>query len=67
MWEQIIQLAANSGIWALLFVTLFFIQLKESKTREDKYQATIDSLAERLGIVVDIKEDVKNIINKLGT
>ncbi|HOK81382.1 MAG: hypothetical protein GX095_03250 [Clostridiales bacterium] len=67
MWEQIIQLAANSGIWALLFVTLFFIQLKESKTREDKYQATIDSLAERLGIVVDIKEDVKNIINKLDT
>ena len=34
---------------------------------EDKYQATIDSLAERLGIVVDIKEDVKNIINKLDT
>ena len=67
MWAQIIQLAANSGIWALLFVTLFFIQLKESKTREDKYQATIDSLAERLGIVVDIKEDVKNIINKLDT
>ncbi|MDD3947284.1 MAG: BhlA/UviB family holin-like peptide [Clostridia bacterium] len=65
MWEQIIQLAANSGIWALLFVTLFFIELKESKTREEKYQNTIDSLADRLGVVCDIKEDVKNIMGKL--
>lgn len=64
MWEQIYQLAANSGIWALLFVTLFFIQLKESKTREDKYQSTIDSLAEKLGIVGDIKDDVKAIMEK---
>lgn len=64
MWEQIYQLAANSGIWALLFVTLFFIQLKESKTREEKYQSTVDSLAEKLGIVVDIKDDVKAIMEK---
>lgn len=64
MWEQVYQLAANSGIWALLFVTLFFIQLKESKVREEKYQSTIDSLAEKLGIVGDIKDDVKIIMDK---
>lgn len=65
MWDQIIQTAANSGIWALLFVTLFFIELKDSKTREEKYQSTIESLAEKLAIVIDIQEDVKEMKTKL--
>lgn len=66
MWDQIIQFAANSGIWALLFVTLFFIELKDSKLREEKYQSTVDSLADRLGIVCDIKDDVKDILDKIN-
>jgi hypothetical protein len=65
MWEQIIQTASNSGIWALLFVTLFFIQLKDSKTREEKYQATIESLAEKLSVVLEIQEDVKELKTKM--
>ena len=37
-------MATKSGIWAMLFVSLFFIQLKDSKNRETKYQQTIESL-----------------------
>ncbi|MBR6751180.1 MAG: bacteriocin [Clostridia bacterium] len=64
MWEQIFETAASSGIWAILFVTLFFIQIKDSKTREDKYQTTIDGLADKLKIVAEIHEDVKALLNK---
>jgi len=65
MWDQVIEMAASSGIWALLFVTLFFIELRDSKTREEKYQATVESLAEKLSVVLDIKEDVQEIKTKM--
>ena len=47
MWETIIKMATESGIWAVMFVILFYKQIKESKTREEKYQATIDTLADK--------------------
>ena len=61
MWDNVLQMAAESGIWAALFVCLFFKQLKESKTREEKYQQTIDSLAEKLKMIAEIKTDVEEI------
>ena len=48
MWEQIWETAINSGLWAMLFVALFAIQIKDSKTRETKYQNLINSLADKL-------------------
>lgn len=65
MWENIISTAAESGIWAVLFVVLFFIQIKDSKTREENYQTTIDALAEKLKMITDIKNDIEVIKNKL--
>ncbi len=61
MWEKIFEMATNSGLWAALFVSLFFVQLKDSKTREEKYQSTIESLADKLKVVMEIKDDVLNI------
>ena len=61
MWENILQTAAESGIWAVLFVFLFYKQIKESKTREEKYQATIDTLAEKLKVVAEIRADITDI------
>lgn len=61
MWDKIFEMATNSGIWAVLFVSLFFIQLKDSKVREEKYQQTIENLADKLKVVMEIKEDVENI------
>ena len=65
MWEQIWETALNSGLWAMLFVGLFITQMRDSKAREEKYQALVDSLAEKLKIVEEIKEDIDVIKNEL--
>lgn len=66
MWDTILQTVTESGIWAVLFVLLFFIQLKDSKTRETNYQATIDALAEKLKLIADIKADIEEIKNRVS-
>ena len=65
MWEKIVEIATQSGIWAVLFVVLFYKQIKESETREGKYQSTIESLADKLKMIADIKNDVIEIKNAL--
>ena len=65
MWEQIWETALNSGLWAMLFVGLFITQMKDSKASEEKYQALVDSLAEKLKIVEVIKEDIDIIKEEL--
>ena len=67
MWETIIKMATESGIWAVMFVVLFYKQIKESKTREEKYQATIDRLADKLKLITDIKTDIEEIKNAITT
>ena len=67
MWEQIINVAAANGIWAMLFVALLIYQLQDSRKREIKYQATIDNLSHCLKLVETIEEDfkyVKDIVKK---
>ncbi|MFA6866664.1 MAG: BhlA/UviB family holin-like peptide [Clostridia bacterium] len=65
MWETVFEAASKSGIWAILFVCLFFIQIKDSKTREGKYQTTIDVLAEKLKMIAEIKISIDNLVDKL--
>lgn len=65
MWDKIINLALSNGIWAVLFLMLLVFQLKDSKTRESKYQSTIESLGDALQVVKDVKEDVEEIKNTL--
>lgn len=61
MWEEIFQMAAETGVWAVLFVWLFFRQQKDSKVREEKYQQTIDTLVERLEMIAEIKTCVEGL------
>ena len=61
MYDSIISLATANGIWALLFVFLFLYELKYSKSREIKYQNTIDKLTEQLSVVYDVKDTVEEI------
>lgn len=65
MWEEIINLAVSNGIWAVLFLMLLVFQLKDSKTREQKYQKTIENLGDSLQVVKEVKEDVEEIKNTL--
>ena len=38
--SKIIELGISQGIWAALYIYLFFRMLKENKEREDRYQET---------------------------
>ena len=65
MWQDIINLAISNGLFAVLFMGLLIYQLKDSRTRENKYQATIESLGKALQVIEEIKEDVSIIKVKL--
>ena len=62
--DEIISMALGNGIWAALFCFLFLYMLKDSRTRESRYTATIETLgvglkdaAEALKVCEKIKVD----------
>jgi hypothetical protein len=59
----IIQLALQQGIWAALYIYLFFRMLKENADRETKYQVIIDRLS---GNIEEGIEDIQNRLDILG-
>ena len=61
MWENIFDLAINNGLWAVLFLGLLVYQLKDSRTREVKYQSIIASLTDKLDLIQKVSEDVSDI------
>lgn len=65
MWEQIVNLAISNGLFAVMFLGLFIYQLKDSKTRESKYQETIAKLGDSLQVVKEVKLDVEMIKEQL--
>ena len=38
---QLLELAVQQGIWAVLYIYLFFRMLRENKEREERYQTMI--------------------------
>ena len=57
--QNIIEIALQQGIWAGLYIYLFFRMLKQNEERETQYQATIDKLSD------DIQSGIENIQNRL--
>ncbi len=57
--QTIIEVALQQGLWAALYIYLFFRMLKENAAREEKYQAMIDSLN------TNIAEGIENIQHRL--
>lgn len=57
--QTIIEIALQQGLWAALYIYLFFRMLKENAAREEKYQAMIDSLN------TNIAEGIENIRSRL--
>ena len=45
---KILELAISQGIWAVLYIYLFFRMIKENKVREENYQKTIDIMGNRI-------------------
>ena len=46
--SKILELGVSQGIWAALYIYLFFRMLRENKAREDRYQETIDRLSDNI-------------------
>ncbi len=61
IWNEIISVVVSNGIFATLFVFLFFYQLKDSAKREKAYQKTITELTEHLDMIEDVKEEVEQL------
>lgn len=61
MWESVIDTMVANGAWAVLFCLLLIFELKDSRKREEKYQETIFTLGEDLGVVREVADDVKEI------
>lgn len=76
MVDQILELAISNGLWAVLFVFLFFYQIKDSSRRERKYIGIIDNLSVSLGVIkkVDVQVaivhsnilSIKKLLSKKG-
>lgn len=66
MEQEILTQLISQGAFATLFVWLLWDTRKDSKAREEKYQSTIDKLADKINIVEEIKEDVEEIKNKIN-
>ena len=60
-WSELIKVVVSNGIFAILFVFLFFEQLKESKKREEAYQETIEELARHLVLIEEIRKEMSQL------
>lgn len=56
---KLLELAVGQGIWAVLYIYLFFRMLNENKEREERYQSTINLLSE------NIEDGIETIQNQL--
>ena len=65
MEQEVLKMAASQGLWAVLCVALLFYVLRTNEKREAKYQEVIQTLSDKLGIVEDIRDEVKEIKNKV--
>ena len=65
MWQQIVDLAINNGLWAVLFLFLLVFVLKDANKREKKYQDIIEKLGSNIEIIKEVQEDVKEIKDTL--
>ena len=59
--SKILQLALEQGIWAALYLYLFFRMLKENRERETRYQTAIEQLSG------SIASGIEKIQNKLDS
>ena len=61
---SILQVALQQGIWAALYIYLFFRMLKENAERETKYQSMIDTLSGSILKGIDDIQDRLDIMSK---
>ncbi|MDR0975518.1 MAG: hypothetical protein LBM01_00975 [Christensenellaceae bacterium] len=65
MWEEVFNMAINYGLIPVLFVALMVWILRDTKARETKYQAMVDTLHSSLIVVADIQRAIQEIASAL--
>ena len=58
---KLLELAVSQGIWAVLYIYLFFRMLRDNKEREEKYQNMITKLGD------NIEDGIEKIQSQLET
>lgn len=61
-WSELLKSIISYGVFAMLFVFLFFYQLKDSAKREESYRETIEALADSLQVISDVKVQVERLV-----
>lgn len=61
-WSELVKNVISYGVFAMLFVFLFFYQLKDSAKREESYRETIEALADSLQVISDVKVQVERLV-----
>ena len=62
--QSILEVALQQGIWAALYIYLFFRMLKENAEREAKYQSMIDTLSRSILKGIDDIQDRLDIMSQ---
>ncbi len=65
MWDKLVQVAVDDGIWALLFCVLLIFELKDSRAREVKYQNTISALSQDLAYMNTMNKNIDKIHDEM--
>ena len=60
-WNELVKIVISNGVFATLFVFLFFYQLKDSTRREKEYRTTIDKLMKHLKIIDEVRAEVSDL------
>ena len=64
--QSIIEIALQQGIWAALYIYLFFRMLKENAERETQYQQMIHHLSTNVvDGIADINEKLDDMARRL--
>ena len=61
-WSELVKNVISYGVFAMLFVFLFFYQLNDSAKREESYRETIEALTESLGVMKELKEQIDQLV-----
>lgn len=68
MESELLKLASSQGIWSALSVALIFYILKaqekrdvKQEQREANYQSIIKNLTDKLGLLKEVKSDIKEV------
>lgn len=68
--SSIIEIALEQGIWAALYIYLFFRMLKENAEREKEYQAIIGNLSgniqEGINSIQERLDDIEAVLPRDG-